>query len=398
MAKNKTSLDCSFRIALAIDGSSLNGQRLMSGLCRRATAYPSLLVRRYFADALLADGIARLIDWQPDALVVYCDNIPLLQNARAALPKAPLVAMNAIPPDLVDAIVACSADELIALSVSHFSENQVNNYGLFFDGDPENAHGYEAVFRKCLNKDAATLDLFHHNFGIEELLQTPTGTMLEKTGAWLGSLPKPVGIFSPGDHGAAYLVRVCNHFGLDIPKEIQVIGCDELDESLECLPHLTCVHTPTERIGEVALKTVLGLLHGHTPEAKTQLVEGATLVPQGSTGFSTSLLSDIPAAIAYIESHATQGITADDVQQHTQSVSRMTFYRDFKKETGDSPAHYIRRIRIEAACRLLATTQIEITRIAELAGFSSSNYFAQVFRRETGMSPNLYRKTHQQEA
>lgn len=393
MANYKASSDCSFRIALIIDGSSLIGQRLMSGLCRRATASPSLLVRRFFADALIADGIARLIDWQPDAFVVYCDNTPLLQDVRAALPNAPLVAMNAIPSHLVEAIVCGSADEVITLSIKHFVENQVNNHALFFAGDAVCALHYEATFRKQLTKSTKSFNFSHSQISIEELQQTPTGTMRETIGAWLSSLPKPVGIFCPCDHSAAYLVRVCNHLGFNIPKEVQVIGSDELDESLECQPHLTCIHNPAERTGEIALKTTLGLLQGNAPEKKTQPIEGATLVPQGSTGFTASQLSDVPAAIAYIESHATQGITVNDVQKHTQSVSRMTFYRDFQKQTGDSPAHYIRRIRLAAASRLLSSTKVEITRIAELSGFSSSNYFAQVFRRETGMTPNQYRKS-----
>jgi transcriptional regulator GlxA family with amidase domain len=144
----------------------------------------------------------------------------------------------------------------------------------------------------------------------------------------------------------------------------------------------------------VALKTALNLLRGEKPESEITLVDGASLLPQGSTGIIPKILSDIPAAIAYIESHATQGISVDDVAQATQHVSRMTFYRDFKKEVGDSPAHYIRRIRLEAACRLLTTTQLDITHIAGLSGFSGSNYFAQIFKREIGMTPNQYRKSN----
>jgi transcriptional regulator GlxA family with amidase domain len=71
----------------------------------------------------------------------------------------------------------------------------------------------------------------------------------------------------------------------------------------------------------------------------------------------------------------------------------MTFYREFKKLTGDSPANYIKRIQLESARRLLSTTPLDITRITELAGFSSSNAFARIFRKKTGMSPLQYRKS-----
>ncbi len=382
------------RIALIIDGSSLTGQRLMLGACRRATAYPSLLVRRFFVDSLIAGGMSELLNWKPDGFVVYCDDMPLLQEVRKSNPNAPLVAMNGISHQLVDAAITASAVEVVTLVIKHFKQNMLTHFALFYSGDSNSAHRHEMSFREQLRKESDSFSLFHHHFSPRELQQEPTGEMLEQTGAWLRSLPKPVGIHCPADHSAAYLVRVCNHFNLRVPEDIQVIACDELDESLECLPHLTTVHVPAERIGGTAIETLLKIITGSLPYSKHLLIEGATLAPQGSTGMIEPQLSDVPSAIAFIQSHAMRGATVDDVLKATQQVSRMTFYRDFEQETGESPARYIRRFRIEAACRMLTTTEMEITRIAELTGFSSSNYFTQVFRRETGMTPNRYRKTH----
>jgi LacI family transcriptional regulator len=392
MSINKIVLECSYRIALVIDGSSLTGQRLMTGICRRATAYPNLLVRRYFEYQLAEEGIKPLIDWKPDALVVYCDNVALLQKTRSALPHAPVVAMNAIPANLADAIVTGNADEMITLSLAHFSENGLTNFALFYAGDRELADRQADSFRRQMQAYPGTFSSLHQTISTADLLCTPSGKALREIETWLKSLPKPVGIFFPSDHAAAHLVRVCHHAGLNIPKDVQIISCNELDESLECFPHLTCIHLPAERIGGIALKEAINLLRGEASSPTAQLVSGSSIVPQGSTGILPSQLSSIPAAIAYIESNAVRGAGVDDVLHATQYVSRMTFYRDFKNQTGDSPAHYIRRIRLESACRLLITTQMDITRIAELAGFSSSNYFAQIFRREIGMTPNQYRK------
>jgi AraC-like DNA-binding protein len=50
---------------------------------------------------------------------------------------------------------------------------------------------------------------------------------------------------------------------------------------------------------------------------------------------------------------------------------------------------------VEEAHRRLADTNEDITNIAHNLGFSSSQYFATVFRRETGMTPGEYRETHQ---
>jgi len=393
MALKKTVLECSSRIALVIDHSNLIGYRLMSGLLRRATAYPLLNVRRYFMDSLTEGGIGPLLDWKPDALVFFGE-IPLLKKLRKALPHAPVVAMNGVPHDLVDGIVAASTPEVFSLCLDHFSDNGLVNVALFEALSAEEASENEEIFRELLHDHLGHSSCFFHEIEIDELLQAPKGKALKKIGAWLKCLPKPVGVFSSTTHSAAYLVRVCQHFDLAIPQEIQVIGADELDESLEGTPHLTSIHLPSERIGATALKMTIKLLLGENPGSKVQVVEGASLTPLGSTGVLSTRLSDISAAIAFIESHATQGITVDDVLRQTQSVCRMTFYHDFKAHTGDVPAHYIRHVRIQAACQLLSTTELEIIQIAELSGFSGSSYFAQVFRRDVGLSPSQYRTSH----
>ena len=394
MTSKKTYLKYSYRIALVIDGFSLVGQRLMTGVFQRAAAYPRLLTRRYFVESLDRMGIDGLVGWQPDALVVNCSDAPLLKSFREALPKVRIIAMNAISLDLVDAVVKGDANELITLSLNHFADNNLPNISLFYTGSEGAANIQADIFRKHLKDRPCTFNCFLHEMNIEDLLEVPAGELLEQTSQWLKGLPKPVGIYSPTCHSAAYLVRVCEILGLNIPGEIQVIGCDELDEALECIPHLTSIHLPAERIGAAALKTAIQLLQGEKPIKKVQLVDGAILIPKESTGIDHSLLGDIPAALAYIESHASQGITVTDVLNQTQNVSRMTFYREFKEETGDSPAQYIRRLRMETACRLLATTPLEITRISELVGFTSSNYFAQIFRLDMGMTPRQYRKSH----
>jgi LacI family transcriptional regulator len=384
----------SHRIGLIVDHSSFMGYRLMAGLFRRATVYPHLLVRRYFMDALVKEGIDSLVDWKPDALVVFCGDIPLLERIRKALPGTPVVAMNGLPFNLIEVFVGSYSSESISVSLDHFVSNGLNHFALFFIGTENSAQNHIDLFQEHLQTLSEKPHSFYRDIHIEELLSMPEGESLELVGAWLKGLPKPIGILAPSTHSAAYLLRVCNHYELSVPEDIQVIGGDELDESLECFPHLTSIHMPAERIGAEALKTTLALLRGKKIETKLQAVKGLSLIPQGSTGAVPSQLSDMPAAISYIESYATQGASVDDVLKQTQSVSRMTFYRDFRQETGESPAAYIRRTRLDAACRLLSTTPLEITQIAELSGFTSSNYFAQVFRRDIGMAPNQYRKSH----
>jgi AraC-like DNA-binding protein len=52
---------------------------------------------------------------------------------------------------------------------------------------------------------------------------------------------------------------------------------------------------------------------------------------------------------------------------------------------------YVSRLRVERAKQLLAGTELEVMRVAELSGFNSAPYFCRVFRRATGSTPLAFR-------
>jgi AraC-like DNA-binding protein len=71
--------------------------------------------------------------------------------------------------------------------------------------------------------------------------------------------------------------------------------------------------------------------------------------------------------------------------------SRFTHY--CYELTNMPPLEYLNRCRIERACRLLSTHHEKtVTDVAFECRFSSSQYFATVFRRQVGIAPNLFRK------
>ena len=66
----------------------------------------------------------------------------------------------------------------------------------------------------------------------------------------------------------------------------------------------------------------------------------------------------------------------------------------FQIETGYTAHEYLLHRRIGEARRRLADTTDHITTLAHELGFSSSQYFATVFRRQTGTTPGAYRASH----
>lgn len=73
-------------------------------------------------------------------------------------------------------------------------------------------------------------------------------------------------------------------------------------------------------------------------------------------------------------------------------VSRAAFALKFKKITGDTPAHYLTRIRIQHSMDLLRTSRHNLDKIAETVGYGDSFIFSKAFKRTLGISPKEYRK------
>lgn len=73
-------------------------------------------------------------------------------------------------------------------------------------------------------------------------------------------------------------------------------------------------------------------------------------------------------------------------------LSKFHFHRLFKQATGVSPAKYQTTARMNEARRRLRETNQSVIAIAVDLGFSSASHFAQVFRRDTRMTPSDYRR------
>lgn len=115
--------------------------------------------------------------------------------------------------------------------------------------------------------------------------------------------------------------------------------------------------------------------------------------------FTVSEPSDIPYECektkAYMEEHFQDLITLDLLSDITH-WDKFYLSHQFSKAYGISPINYLLKYRVEHSKRLLRTTDYSVTQIAESSGFSSQNYFSQVFKKSTGLSPRKYRKDSQE--
>jgi two-component system response regulator YesN len=93
----------------------------------------------------------------------------------------------------------------------------------------------------------------------------------------------------------------------------------------------------------------------------------------------------------YLSSHFRQETTLEELASLV-GFSTSYLSRIFKKEFGMNFCSYVNHLRIEEAKRLLAAGDLSIKEIAYWLGYSDANYFARVFRKETGTNASQYQR------
>ena len=94
----------------------------------------------------------------------------------------------------------------------------------------------------------------------------------------------------------------------------------------------------------------------------------------------------------YIDLHFKEPLTLEQLSQEAH-MNKYYLAHAFKREYGVSPINYMTSRRIEESKYLLAETDLSMSQIAQLLGFSSLSYFSQVFRRTQSITPMEYRQS-----
>lgn len=102
----------------------------------------------------------------------------------------------------------------------------------------------------------------------------------------------------------------------------------------------------------------------------------------------------IQEAAQYIYHHFSEPLTLDEVAGRVH-MTPTYFSRKFKRVTGIGYKEYLNHVRLKEAARMLLETELSVTGIALACGFSDGNYFGDLFKKEKGISPRMYRKNPQ---
>lgn len=91
--------------------------------------------------------------------------------------------------------------------------------------------------------------------------------------------------------------------------------------------------------------------------------------------------------LGHIGADLSRNRLAEIVYLHPDYLARV-----FKKETGVSLGNYVIQARVEAAKRLLTNTDLSVFAVANKVGYANYSHFSKLFKQDTGMSPNEYKR------
>jgi transcriptional regulator GlxA family with amidase domain len=119
--------------------------------------------------------------------------------------------------------------------------------------------------------------------------------------------------------------------------------------------------------------------------------------PGGQSQFSAQLRTEPARSPALAElqrwlpDHLDDDLTVPALARRA-GLSERQFARVFAAEAGTTPAAYVENLRLEAARRLLETSDLTVETIAKTVGMSLPETLYRAFRRRVGTTPDQYRK------
>jgi len=119
--------------------------------------------------------------------------------------------------------------------------------------------------------------------------------------------------------------------------------------------------------------------------------------PGGQAQFSAQLRAQsartptVAALQQWLPDHLDEDLGVEALARRA-AISPRTFARVFRDETGTTPAAYVEALRVEAARRLLETTDLTVAAVATAVGLRHAETLYRAFRRRVGTTPDEYRR------
>jgi LacI family transcriptional regulator len=247
----------------------------------------------------------------------------------------------------------------------------------------------EQGFRAALHIPAD--HYFNYQAGDGEIF---VGTVATSLADWVRKLPRPIAILACHDRVAMLLANACSFLRIRVPDDVAILGVD--NSMLECgftTPPLSSIMGSARRVGYESAALLDRLIDGAPAPKKPLLVPPAGIARRQSTDVLAIADPDLVTALKFIHQNASEPIDVSDVTTAV-LVSRRMLERKFIRILNRSPREEILRAHLARAKSLLVTTNQQVLQVALDSGFPSASKLSAVFKRETGVSPTVYRRLY----
>jgi LacI family transcriptional regulator len=224
----------------------------------------------------------------------------------------------------------------------------------------------------------------------------PWDQEIESICRWLRDLELPVGVMACNDQRGQQVLESCRRLGLDVPRDVAVIGVD--NDQLLCRlsdPPLSSVVPDARGIGYEAAKILDLWMQVGNSVAVNHLLPPLRINERSSSDTYATADQELTTALRFIQKHACEGINVNDVLRCV-SVSRSQLEREFREIVGRSPHAQIRKMQLDNAARLLLETDLPLRSVAAQSGFSGVEYFCSVFKKTFGRTAREFQSIQSQ--
>jgi LacI family transcriptional regulator len=373
------------RVLLLVDTAGAFGRGIVEGIGRYALENGPWSIQFEYR-ALDSSPPEWLRQWRGDGIISR--TVRMEQMKALAATKLPVVELHGHPRiglPQVRADIEMGADAVI----DHFLNCGLRHFGYFSFGDTWWMKVARDVYCQALERRGFTCHLYH---GTVSATVEPPWNARRRPGLarWLRSVPRPIGIRTPGDLHSVRLLEICRELKIAVPADMAVIGIGNDPVICETVrPTLSSLDLNARRIGFEAAALLDGMVAGK-PRKEILLVPPSHVAIRQSTDLMAIEDADVARAVQFIREFGCKGVNVDRVAEDV-GLSRRALERRFHRYCGRTPKEELIRVRIEHAKTLLARTDQTSESIARKSGFASVVYFTKAFRREVGTTPNAYR-------
>lgn len=388
--KRKDSVNRVKRVALLLESDMAFDRAIARGVGEYIRSHTGWVV---LMDPMTEATLEGLQYWAPDGIITSI-HLPAI-NDIATLTDVPMVGFGSYSEEqdghLRFPIVTSNQEEIGRMAARYFITKGMRHFA--FCGGDESALWCQQRrdgFREELQKNGHSCDIYEPDFSSPAHMPDA----IRSLGTWLESLPKPTGVFVFFDGWARWVLDACVIQHLQVPQQVSVLGVDndrwlcELSQ-----PRLSSIDPNVMTAGYTAADILDRLMKGDTACPKLTFIDPSKVEERDSSNYLGFDDPEVAFAMRYIKEHACDPISPTDVLKVT-GMSNSTAYRKFIKSIGRSIHSEIQRIQMDRVKELLTSTNLNVTSVAQQAGFENIRYLTKVFRDATDLTPTEYRRIH----